>query len=75
MQPGWVDAAEDSSGTERKHGTTKLKVAAVILLQMADYTVPSGSTTVGEPMEMLDGIHRNRKCRNCSLDQDVVIWG
>jgi hypothetical protein len=75
MQPGWVDAAEDSSETERKHGTTKLKVAAVILLQMADYTVPSGSTTVGEPMEMLDSIHRNQKCRNCSLDQDVVVWG
>jgi hypothetical protein len=26
-------------------------------------------------MEMLDSIHRNQECRNCSHDQDVVIWG
>jgi len=55
-QPGRGDAADYFGETEKNYGTTKLKVAAVVLPQMADDAAPSESTTVGKPMETLDSI-------------------
>jgi len=53
-QPGWEDAADYFREREKKYGTTKLRVPAVVQPQTIDDDPEPPSATFGELMESLD---------------------
>ena len=55
-QRGWGDVADYFRETNKKYGTTELKVPAVVQPQTADNAASSVLTTFGVPMETLHSI-------------------
>jgi hypothetical protein len=53
-QPGWEDAADYFCEPDKKYGTSKLRVPAVVQLQTNDHTPATSLTAFGELMESLD---------------------
>jgi len=53
-QPGWEDAADYFRVRDKKYGTSKLKVLAVVQLETADRNAVPAPTTFGELMESLE---------------------
>ena len=56
-QPGWEDAADYFRVRDKKYGTSKLRVLAVVQPETADRTTAPEPTTFGERMESLDIVH------------------
>ena len=54
-QPGWGDA-DYFRETDKKYGTTELKVLAVVQPQTADNAASSVPTSSSEPLETLDSV-------------------
>jgi hypothetical protein len=53
-QPGWEDAADYFRERDKKYGTSKLIVPAVVQPQINDDTPALPPTTFGELIESLD---------------------
>jgi len=56
MQIGWVDATDYSCERDKRHGTTELKVPAVVQAQREVDATWSAPTTFGEPMETIESV-------------------
>jgi len=57
-QLGWEDTADYFRETDKKYGTSELRVAAVIQLQTDDDTAAPALTTFGKLMECVDIVPR-----------------
>lgn len=55
-QLGWGDTAHYFCERDKKHGTSELRIQAVVKLQMDDNAAPPASTTLGELMECLHSV-------------------
>jgi len=53
-QPGWEDAADYSKESNKKYGTSELRVPAVVEPQPDNHVAEPAPTTFGELMQLLE---------------------
>jgi len=73
-QPGWGNVLNYFHDRDKKYGTAKLKVLAVIMQWIEKFAAISALTTFGECLENPDSVLENRKYSKGLLPQDIVIW-